>query len=517
MNRRRFVQGLAATASMTRLRRAAASLSASPDAARSLAERLAHDPLRPQYHLLPTANWMNDPNGPIYWRGQYHMFYQYNPDGAFWGDMHWGHATSPDMIHWRQLPVALAPTPGGPDSAGVFSGTAAVVDGRVQMMYTGVRSVPESEATIRNGSQSLLETQCLAVSEDDSLRHWTKLARPVIATPPAGMQVNGFRDPSPWREGDFWYLVLGSGTEAHGGAVLLYRSKDLQHWEFLHVLAERAGSIAVPLSKPDPREVWECPDFFALGSGEAQRHVLIYSTNGRSYWMSGRLSPGTMRFEPEHSGVLDYGSYYAPKTQLDAQGRRILWGWIPETRPLDAYKAAGWAGLMSLPRVLTLGRDGRLRQQVAGAVEQLRRQESTLLTGAPVAQQLARMPLENYCGELQFRARRTAWTMAWVDDSGQSWLQLEYSPAKPHSMLVNATEIPLMGDSGDGLECRIWVDGSSMEILIDGRTAYTLRYYPPGTRARTLRLRWTGAEGDLQQLSLWQLEPISADRLTRLA
>ena len=517
MNRRRFVQGLAvaASASTIRLRTAAAALTAPPDAVLSLADRLAHDPLRPQYHLLPTANWMNDPNGPIYWRGQYHMFYQYNPEGAFWGDMHWGHATSPDMIHWRQLPVALAPTASGPDSAGVFTGTAAVVDGRVQMLYTGVRSVPESEATIKNGNQSLLETQCVAISEADNLDRWTKLAKPVIATPPAGMQVNGFRDPSPWHDGDFWYLVLGSGTETRGGAVLLYRSKDLRRWEFLHVLAEREGSIAVPLSKPDSREVWECPDFFPLGEGVAQRHVLIYSTNGRSYWISGRLSPRTMRFEPEHSGVLDYGSYYAPKTQLDAEGRRILWGWIPETRSLEAYKAAGWAGLMSLPRLLTLGEDGRLRQQVAGAVEQLRREEKVLRPGTPVVQQLATMPLENYCGELRFKARSTTWAMECVEDSGQTWLRLEFSASKPQSLMVNSMEIPMMMDSGDSLECRIWVDGSSMEILINGLTAYTLRYYPAGTKARTLRLRWEGAEGDLQQLSLWQMEPISPDRLTR--
>ena len=77
--------------------------------------RLAADRLRPQYHLLPAANWMNDPNGPIFYRGRYHMFYQYNPNGAFWGSIHWGHATSPDMIHWQHEPVALAPTADGYD------------------------------------------------------------------------------------------------------------------------------------------------------------------------------------------------------------------------------------------------------------------------------------------------------------------------------------------------------------------------------------------------------------------
>src|ERR1700679_3902797 len=84
---------------------------------------LAKDPLRPQFHLLPPANWINDPNAPIYWHGNYHMLYQYNPDGAYWGDMHWGHAISTDMIHWKHLPMALSPMPGGPDADGCFTGT----------------------------------------------------------------------------------------------------------------------------------------------------------------------------------------------------------------------------------------------------------------------------------------------------------------------------------------------------------------------------------------------------------
>src|ERR1700758_3966573 len=113
ISRRRFVQECAGFALASMLRRDAFA-----------ADDLAHDSNRPQFHLLPAANWMNDPNGPIYWKGNYHMFYQCNPNGAVWGDMHWGHAMSPDMVHWRHLPVALAPTPGGPDSAGCFSGTA---------------------------------------------------------------------------------------------------------------------------------------------------------------------------------------------------------------------------------------------------------------------------------------------------------------------------------------------------------------------------------------------------------
>src|SRR5882672_6191727 len=99
--------------------------------------RLAADPLRPQCHLLPAKNWMNDPNGPIFWEGMYHMFFQYNPNAAVWGDMHWAHAVSPDMIHWRHLPIALAPTPGWADAEGCFTGSAVDDHGIATFIYTG--------------------------------------------------------------------------------------------------------------------------------------------------------------------------------------------------------------------------------------------------------------------------------------------------------------------------------------------------------------------------------------------
>src|SRR6266436_2371963 len=90
---------------------------------KALRRKLAADPLRPQYHLLPAHNWMNDPNGPIFFRGRYHMFHQYNPQAAVWGNMNWAHSTSLDLIHWQYQPIALSPTNGGPDRDGVFSGS----------------------------------------------------------------------------------------------------------------------------------------------------------------------------------------------------------------------------------------------------------------------------------------------------------------------------------------------------------------------------------------------------------
>src|ERR1043165_6462585 len=126
---------------------------------------LAGDRHRPQYHFLPPSNWMNDPNGLIQWKGQYHLFYQYNPHAPVWGSIHWGHAVSPDLVHWRDLPIALAPTPGTPDEYGVFSGCAVDAGGVATVVYTGVRKPP---------GLARVERPCLATSKDDDLVNWVK-------------------------------------------------------------------------------------------------------------------------------------------------------------------------------------------------------------------------------------------------------------------------------------------------------------------------------------------------------
>ena len=136
---------------------------------------------------------------------------------------------------------------------------------------------------MHDGNDKLRETQMLATAEDDHLLRWKKLETPVIATPPQGMDVTGFRDPCPWREGDTWYLGIGSGERGIGGCVLLYRSHDLRHWEYLHKLAQGKPNGKVAVNPCDSGEMWECPDFFAVNG----RHCLLYSTENKVFWTTG--------------------------------------------------------------------------------------------------------------------------------------------------------------------------------------------------------------------------------------
>ncbi|WP_263355802.1 glycoside hydrolase family 32 protein [Acidicapsa ligni] len=514
---------------------------------------LAKDPRRPQYHLLPARNWMNDPNGPIFWKGHYHMFFQYNPNAAIWGDMHWAHAISPDMLHWKHLPIALAPTPGGPDADGCFSGTAVVNNGVPTFIYTGVQK-SETDATLHDGKNSLRETQLYATSSDPELRTWTKRATPVIATPPPGMEVTGFRDPSPWLQDGTWYMAVGSGIKGKGGAVLLYKSADLQTWEYQHILTShdaRTGTKNTLSNPVDSGDMWECPDFFPLGD----KHVLIYSTQGKVFWETGELDKKEMLFHPQQSGMLDYGSFYAPKTQLDKSGNRILWGWIQEARPEAEYSASGWAGLMSLPRVLTLGPDSRLKVTVAPIAEKLRQHEQKLhfpssanSQGAATGQQLSSQRLKNACGEIllnihpgkepfsldllipgipvapakthadpaeaQEDPSTAPETSAGAIADQPSLLSIRYSHANAKELVVDQQRMPINLAAGEPLELRFYIDGSVIELFVNNQTTCTKRFYYPGPTAPEIALSFTGNTADVARLSLWQLSPISKDRLT---
>ena len=467
---------------------------------------LAHDPLRPAYHLLPPHNWMNDPNGPIWWKGEYHLFYQLNPHAAVWGDMHWGHAVSTDMVHWHHQPIALAPTPGGPDSEGCFSGSAVVYNGVPTFIYTGVQNAPPDEVTLRDSSDKLRETQMTATAEDDGLLHWKKLETPVIATPPPGMRVTGFRDPCPWKEADGWYVGIGSGERAKGGCVLLYRSQDFRHWEYLHPLATGKPNGLQAANPCDSGEMWECPDFFPIGKS----HYLHYSTENKVIWTTGDYDSQAHTYTAKREGVLDHGAYYAPKSFLAPDRRRILWGWIKETRPEKEFSAAGWAGCMSLPRVLTVGPQGQLEMHPAAEVEKLRRtgEKASIEAGKEFRRKLSdlrvelRLPVGLLSGGAASVRLLVGGTAAWE-------LTLDVDS---HTVRCGDITFPFPGLPWPRPTLHMFLDGSVIESFIGGREALTSRVYTLMPSNTELKVTFSG-KGKVE-LELWPMDAISPDRLT---
>jgi beta-fructofuranosidase len=416
------------------------------------------------------------------------------------------------MIRWQHEPIAISPTPGGPDRDGVFSGSAVLDDGKPTVIYTAVAPpASDGEATLRDGAHTWRETQCLAVAQDDDLRTWKKLPEPIIAAPPAGLAVTGFRDPCLWREGNSWMLTLGAGVRGKGGMVLLYTSSDLRHWTYLHPLVEGTSSDARKINPVDTGDMWECPDFFPLGN----KHVLLISTMGKVRWKVGTYAD--QRFTPEKEGVVDWGAYYAAKTMLDANGNRILWGWITESRPDADLIAAGWAGAMSLPRTLSLNSENELQTNVAPVAEKLRGAHTGITFETTLSAQqkiLDALRIHDLAAELQlaFRPKGNEFSIHLQSESGKNFATLSFTnESGGRKFRVNTVTAPLPGDEGSPVHLRAFLDGSVLELFANGTTSLTARIYkiPSGP----LRLKIEG-EAELTNLDVWQMTPISKDRLT---
>ena len=445
--------------------------------------RFAADPHRPRYHLAPPTGWMNDPNGLIDWRGHYHAFYQWNPDAALWGNIHWGHAISHDLIHWEDLPVALAPTPDGPDADGCWSGCAVDDRGTATVIYTGY-------------SKQRGESTCVATSPDDMLITWQKdPANPVIAGPPAGLATLGFRDHSVWRQGDEWRMVIGSGLRGQGGAALLFASPDLRHWRYLH-----------PLCVGDPAAtgtMWECPDFFPLGD----RHVLLISPMPQqmSYALIGTYDGA--HFTPEILQPLDaHLAFYAPQTFRDADGRRVIIGWLKEQRPDAALVAAGWAGMLALPRMLSLGPDGRLRQTPLPGIHALFG-SPTLLTPRLLTTEPTVLCQGNHLA-LRLSMDPGQAPLDLLLGDGTPLALLRYQPATDQiaiapdaASLAEAPQVVLHRPATAPLTLQIFLDGSSIEVFANERVCLTWRYYP--RHADQVRLA-VAAPGATLREGTWQ-------------
>ncbi|HEU4327205.1 MAG TPA: glycoside hydrolase family 32 protein [Roseiflexaceae bacterium] len=464
--------------------------------ARAERARLAGDRHRPGYHFLPPSNWLNDPNGLIHWRGRYHLFYQYNPDAPHWGLIRWGHAVSDDLVAWHDLPLALVPTPGGPDEDGCWSGCAIDADGQPMLIYTGVGAAGQRP--------------CAAFGDDD-LVVWRKHpGNPLIASPPPEAHQRDFRDHVVWREADGWYQLLGAGLVGAGGTALLYRSDDLLAWEYLH-----------PLCTGDPAtmgDMWECPDFFPLDG----RHVLIFSPlpQRQTLWQVGRYAEH--RFAPERGDLLDLGGlFYAPQSFHDSAGRRLMFGWIQEGRDEASQQAAGWSGVMSLPRVLSLLPDGRLGQAPAPELERLRG-PAQHFEGIPLAADTP-LRLEGVRGDsleidieidpgdaaaLVLRLRcspdgREHTDLIWDRTAGR--LEID----RRASSLAAGTQRDIQGgvcppEPGQPLRLRVFLDRSVVEVFAQGR-ALASRIYPELPDSLGIELAARGGGATLRAATVYEM------------
>ena len=303
--------------------------------------------MKPAWHYRPEANWINDPNGVVHHDGWYHLYYQYNPHSDRWGDIHWGHARSRDLLTWKTLPVALCPQHERKELHCFSGGCCKDENGLPHFFYTSVGDAADG-LDARTGAY-----QRLALPADDGLTRLVQDEDFALTNAVHGdMTVLEWRDPCVVRYGNQYLMVLGGLAEGRG-CVLLYTSPDLRTWTYRHILAQSAAADGV---------TWECPNIFFLDG----KCCLIYSPCAAVRVKIGTLDED-LRFHEEREEILDpaaWNGFYAPQVLRDELGRTILFGWMPES---DNVPHKGWSGVMALPRVLTLNADGLNAQPVPGA------------------------------------------------------------------------------------------------------------------------------------------------------
>lgn len=455
---------------------------------------------RQRYHFMPPAYWMNDPNGLIQYKGKYHLFYQHNPYAPHSGGaMYWGHAVSTDLVHWEHLPIALAPSEEY-DDIGCWSGSAVENEGALHLIYTGT--------THRNGM--LLQLPCLAVSQD-GLYFEKYEGNPLIKEPPEVGSLD-FRDPKVWRQGDSWYMVIGSCRDGRGKA-LLYKSHDLRDWQFKNVIAESFGELG---------SMWECPDLFPLQG----KHVLMFSAIGlgarKTVYLVGDMDYKTGKLFWSSMGEVDWGfDFYAMQSFLDEKGRRITMGWA-HNWGLQSVPTVldNWCGALSLPRVISLCPDGKLRFEPVEELKMLReegskigevviREGSPLKIGDGISYEiladfdLARSTASSFGFAL--RCSEEERTLVVCDLAAG---ELVFDRTHSDKWTGGIRRCPLESAGKESIRLHIFVDTCSVEVFTDnGRTVMSCNIYP-SRESTGIYIYSEDGSVYLKDLSLWKLKSI---------
>lgn len=491
------------------------------------------EPFRPQYHYTPEKNWMNDPNGMVFYEGEYHLFYQYNPAGDKWGHMSWGHAVSPDMVHWTHLPLALAEA----DNVMIFSGSAVVdwknssgfgKDGRPPLVavYTGFRTTDR------------VQFQCIAYSNDKG-RTWTKYSgNPVI-----DINSMDFRDPKvQWHDATRRWIMTVSLSAQH--KVRFYGSDNLKAWTLLSEFGP-AGATG---------GVWECPDLFELplpGTND-KRWVLVVNMNpgsvaggsGGQYFI-GRfdgtqfvadrdslIPPRPGRSASESAHWFDYGpDYYAAVSWSDvpaSDGRRLWLGWMSNWEYGGDVPTSPWRSAMSIPREVGLSRTAegiRLVQKPAREVESLRDRHFAFKSG-DVSEANAWLKERHVQGDqlelmVEFAPRSsgtegvkvltsdTEATVIGVDrQRGRAFVDRTQSGNVTfHQKFSGVYDAPLAVHDGR-VKLHLFVDASSVEVFVnDGERVFTSLVYPSAA-SRGVELFGSMTSARITSLNVWTLKSI---------
>ena len=466
--------------------------------------KLFQEPYRPQYHFTPPVNWTNDPNGLVYHQGTYHLFYQFNPFGNEWGHMTWAHATSKDLLHWKQAPIALKEENG----IMMFSGSAVWDKDNSSGFGKGTSPL----VAIYTGHTDTLQTQNLAYSVDGGTS-WKKYT----GNPVLDLHKKDFRDPNV-----FWYAPTKNWIMAVSQPIehqiSFYGSKNLKDWKHLSNFGPAGDTSAV----------WECPDLMplpVLGSNGKTKWVLYTSQNSTMQYFVGEFDGQQFLSDNPTGPILkqDHGlDYYAAVAYYQTANKDIVSiGWVNSWNYANAIPTKPWKGAMSLPRKLALKKMGDEYQLVQTPIDALKTLRQTVQTLPNKSfQNTETLLLKGSSYEMQFRLIPGAQTQSGIRlavgagrylelgyDASKQVLYLDRSktPSAFNARYAELSRAEAALPNKGKIDLRIFLDASILEVYAaDGTVVMTAQVFPePGDTG--IQLFSQGGISQFEGIQFWKM------------
>jgi len=496
------------------------------------------DQHRPQYHAMPPQNWMNEAHAPIYYNGKYHLFYQHNPQGPYWHQIHWGHWVSDDMVHWENVRPALAPEAGSLDPDGTWSGSAAYDrNGNPVLFFTA-------------GNDSLSPNQRTGLAtpadlSDPYLEQWVKYPEPVTEQNGNGIH-NEFRDPFVWydEEVDKWYQLVTSGLpDFSSGTALVYVSDDMYNWEYKGPLYVSDRNLY-----PELGTVWELPVLLPLGKDSTGKQKYIFMINPHEkpeqvppandvlrdvevyYWI-GTWDRDNFKFIPDQDAPskLDVGDGYltAESGMVTPDGRTVVFSMVQNVRTPQAEYQAGWAHNLALPVSLSLDEHDELRIEPIQELQSLRGTklvdfaDQNLQTANQLIQEvkgdMLEIVMEIDPGEAQkfgLKVRRSdngqEETLIYYDKTNETFNVDRTKSSIDPDVRVDGIQGGYVDLNGENLKLHLYLDRSVIEAFANDKKKLTTRVYVGRYDSLGLKV-WADDEITVKSMEVWEMNALTGE------
>lgn len=477
------------------------------------------DEFRPNYHAIAPAHWMNEPHAPLYYSGKYHLFYQHNPFGPYWGQIHWGHWVSDDMVNWKHTDIALSPEKGTIDPNGIWSGSA----------YIGPDDTPMLFYTAGNDAKVENQYTSIAYPEDKSdknLISWKKSG--IIVEKPSEYLHREFRDPFVFKIDTKYYMIVGSGIAEKGGTAALFESEDAKNWNYLH-----------PFYQTDIKKypflggVWELPVFLPLpneaGKSTNKYVFMILPLRDAAdvevfYWV-GSFDKENKKFIPdqEKPSLLDYGNFgFTGQSGLvDPKTNRSIVFSIAQGKfgNIDTYNM-GWAHNAGLPIYLWLGKNNKLNFAPIKELNSLRGKPIINCNNCGISKlqkDLKKVNSDQLEIILEFKAgKEKKGIVVRKSKTGNPQAMIYYDPSinsvvfdkiqdNPEQKFT-ALKAPL--SYNNDIKLHIYLDKSMIEIYINNEVSITDRIYFTETDAKFIDLIGFEDDKKIKKFQIWPMNSI---------